>query len=139
MENSEEMKKVDEFMKQAPVGVMAELMKSMELNGKVKEERKQKAMEEGGRMCNNQDCQKKGKERCAGCNFAFYCGKECQVKAWGEHREECKEIRKEFKTVMVRKAEAPPGHTMFDPVLNTVTKGAFRVQVTAGGRVMLSC
>ena len=131
MENSEEMKKVDEFMKQAPVGVMAELMKSMELNGKVKEERKQKAMEEGGRMCNNQDCQKKDKERCAGCNFAFYCGKEWQRKAWGERREECREIRMKFKTLGLRKLEAsPPGHPMFGPVLNAVTQGDFRLHVT---------
>merc|ERR1712129_77883 len=53
----------------------------------------------------------------------------CQVKAWGEHKEECKEIRKEFKTVLVTKANFPPDDLLYDPVMNTVTQGAFRVQV----------
>ena len=134
MANSEAKKKFYENL--AEMGVLdeveAEVKKQKVLKEEAKGERKKKAKEEGGRTCDYKDCEEKGKERCAGCNFAFYCGKECQVKAWGEHKEECKEIGKEFKTVLVRKRNFPPDHPFYDPVMNTVTQGAFRVQVSGG-------
>jgi len=132
MANSEAKKKFYENL--AETGALdeykAEVEKLQVLKEEAKEERKKKVKEEGGRTCDYKDCEEKGKERCAACNFAYYCGKECQVKAWGEHKEECKEIGKEFKTVLVRKAELPP---WYDPVMNTVTQGAFRVQVAKCG------
>ena len=129
---------IEEFKKQmAKMGMLetfeAECDKHKVLKEEVKKERKKKVKEEGGRTCDYKDCEEKGKERCSGCNFAYYCSKECQVKAWGEHKEECKETKKEFKTVLVRKEEVfPPGHPLFDPVRNTVTQGAFRVRVGGG-------
>ena len=127
---------LDDFNEQmAKMGALNELVaefeKNVVLKEEAKDERKKNAMEEGGRICSFKDCKEKGKQRCVGCNFAFFCSKECQRKGWGEHREECKEIKEEFKTVVVRKVDVlPPGHPMYDPVLNTVAQGAFRIQVS---------
>ena len=107
----------------------SQYVKMEELRREVKAENKKKAKEEGGQSCENQDCPNKGKQRCGGCNFAHYCSRGCQAEAWGEHKGECKEIQMEFRTVVVKKLGIPPGHLMSDPTVNTVTKGAFKVQV----------
>jgi len=31
--------------------------------------------------------------KCSGCNFARYCNRECQKKAWKDHKPECKAVR----------------------------------------------
>jgi len=75
-----------------------------------------------------------GERRCTGCNFAHYCGEECQKKAWGEHRVQCREIQEEFTTVYVAKvAHGHHGDTMDHPTMNTITKGAFKVQLIPYG------
>jgi TPR repeat protein len=40
--------------------------------------------------CDAEGCGKPAPLRCIRCLGAFYCGKECQLKAWPDHREPCK-------------------------------------------------
>ena len=52
---------------------------------------------------------KEGNRRCTGCFEANYCSKKCQVKAWGEgHRSECKEVRKQYREVILHTEIAGP-------------------------------
>ena len=42
------------------------------------------------KRCHNLDCKKVGSHTCAGCNYAIYCSKECQVNHWDAHKPVCK-------------------------------------------------
>ena len=113
MVSNEGYRKLEEQM--GKLGVLekfkAGVKEQIELEDKMKKDNKERTAEEGGRSCGNQDCQGKGRQRCSDCNFVYYCSRKCQAKAWGEHKVECREIQKEFKTVMVKKVGAlPPGH-----------------------------
>jgi hypothetical protein len=49
---------------------------------------------EGKDRCSG--CEKQGKamKRCAACNFAVYCSRDCQSAHWRQHKQECKLIQK---------------------------------------------
>ena len=108
-------------------GDIRELKNDKELK-ELKEEKKKSAVEGGRGRCGSEGCQGKARRRCAGCNFAHYCGEECQRKAWGEHRVQCREIQEEFTTVIGAKVVID-GHFLEHPTKNTITKGAFKVQI----------
>ncbi|KZV86234.1 hypothetical protein EXIGLDRAFT_681208 [Exidia glandulosa HHB12029] len=40
--------------------------------------------------CDFEGCPNEGKMRCSGCTRVFYCGVECQKKAWKQHKKTCK-------------------------------------------------
>ena len=63
-----------------------------------KNEREKIKETEGINNC--QVCKKleDGNKRCSGCYMIFYCGRECQVKDWDNHKEDCKKIQKEYKS-----------------------------------------
>lgn len=48
-------------------------------------------------------CRKEGEDllKCSNCQRAWYCGPECQKKAWGRHKNECHEIVE--KTIQIAK------------------------------------
>lgn len=43
--------------------------------------------------CGSQGCEKSPLKKCAGCQTALYCSKECQNKDWKQHRRSCKSNR----------------------------------------------
>jgi len=43
-------------------------------------------------------CQKQCSQRCQGCYETWYCDAKCQKEAWKAHKEDCKQIRAEYKT-----------------------------------------
>ena len=45
-------------------------------------------------MC--QVCGEEKTSRCAGCFLTRYCGAECQKVDWDNHKERCKEIKKQY-------------------------------------------
>ena len=59
----------------------------------------------GGRLrpCGGAGCLRAGGHRCAGCYGQVYCSRACQGAAWEEHREHCRETRKEFVTIILQK------------------------------------
>ena len=79
--------------------------------------------------CGGAGCRGAGRWRCQGCYFVFYCSKACQEAAWGAHKAECKEVRKEFQPVVVRKGWVPPGHDLWEPHHNTKADGHCVVQI----------
>ena len=93
------------------------------------------AMEERDRLsravkaCGGEECRKKGRKMCMGCCVTLYCSKECQDASWSRHKVECKEVRKEFKTVELKKGFRPPGHPLNKPYMNTMAKGYCVVQI----------
>ena len=72
---------------------------------KIEEERSRAKVEAGGSFHKCESCGKddKGNKRCTGCFMVWYCGQECQKKEWEKHKAECKETRKEYKSVMLAK------------------------------------
>ena len=58
-------------------------------------QRREEALKKGAlRTCNF--CKKETSKRCSGCLLVWYCSKECQTAGWEDHRQECKEIKKEY-------------------------------------------
>lgn len=55
------------------------------------------------RSCNV--CSKQTLKRCSGCFLVYYCGKECQKAGWNDHKEECKETRREYATFELRPSQ----------------------------------
>ncbi len=52
--------------------------------------------------CSNPNCTSAASEctnlsECASCHQTRYCGRECQLSHWEEHKTRCKEVRKEIK------------------------------------------
>ena len=43
-------------------------------------------------MCAAVGCGKPAISRCSRCLGAFYCGRECQLVAWPDHKGQCKEV-----------------------------------------------
>ncbi len=63
----------------------------------------------GGKMCDMcQTPETEGKKlmKCARCKNKFYCGKECQVKDWPEHKKNCKKIKQTLPTVSLEDIKA---------------------------------
>ena len=56
---------------------------------------------EGVNNCNVCEKEENGNKRCSGCYIVFYCGRECQVKDWDDHKDKCKQIQKEYKVCHV--------------------------------------
>ena len=52
---------------------------------------------------NCQACRKikNGNKRCSGCYLVFYCGRSCQAQDWAKHKDDCKKIQKEYKSVHI--------------------------------------
>ena len=50
--------------------------------------------------------------RCTGCFLVYYCGAECNRAAWGEHKIECRETRREFAVFALR----PSKYTVVIPL-----------------------
>ena len=61
--------------------------------------RKEQRKEAGGILNRCGGCGEKGRNRCLGCFLQFYCGEECQRKEWGRHKDDCKNVRKQFKMI----------------------------------------
>lgn len=51
------------------------------------------------RLCER--CSEKGTKRCTKCRVVYYCGKECQVGDWANHKSRCKKLCKSHKRVAV--------------------------------------
>lgn len=49
------------------------------------------AFKQSVNMCFGEDCQEQATKTCAGCGFAKYCSRACQIKAWkfGNHKLRC--------------------------------------------------
>ena len=71
-------------------------------------ERSRLKLEAGGSFVKCITCSKvrKDNKRCTGCYMVWYCGQDCQMKGWDEHKVECKKTRKEYKTVKLLKTLA---------------------------------
>ena len=69
---------------------------------KMKSDRKVVRETVGISECNVCKTQDKGKKRCTGCYCVFYCGRECQVKDWDKHKEDCKTYQEEYKPCVVQ-------------------------------------
>ena len=70
-----------------------------------KKKRDEAAKEGTYRKCTG--CQKDTSKRCSGCYLVWYCGRECQISSWNDHKKECKEMQKEY--VDVKLASVPQG------------------------------
>jgi len=70
---------------------------------KAKEERSKLKEAAGGSFKNCAACGKVegGNKRCTACYLVMYCSKECQVGHWNQHKEKCKVIQSQFKTVFL--------------------------------------
>ena len=65
-------------------------------------QRREEAIKKGAlRSC--KFCKKETLKKCRGCFLVWYCGKECQMAGWENHRQECKEIKDEYVTCELRK------------------------------------
>ena len=51
-----------------------------------------------------ENCGEGACKRCSSCQTSWYCGRECQVKHWSKHKENCKLIAKTMKDVKDLKA-----------------------------------
>ena len=40
--------------------------------------------------------------RCTGCKIFYYCGRECQMSGWNDHKKQCKEMQKEYVDVQLK-------------------------------------
>ena len=67
-----------------------------------KKKRNEAAKEGAYRKC--AVCQKNTLKRCSGCYLAWYCGKECQISGWKDHKKECKEMQKEYVEIQLIEA-----------------------------------
>ena len=67
-----------------------------------KKKRNEAAKEGAYRKC--AVCQKNTLKRCSGCYLAWYCGKECQISGWKDHKKECKEMLKEYVEIQLIEA-----------------------------------
>lgn len=47
-------------------------------------------------------CNKDASKRCSGCYLVWYCGRECQISGWNDHKKECKEMQKEYVEVQLK-------------------------------------
>ena len=71
---------------------------------KSKELRKGAIKEAGGRvknctLCNGISESSNPNMRCTGCFAVFYCGKECQLTDWDNHKKKCKETKQQYQMV----------------------------------------
>ena len=62
------------------------------------------------KRCHNLDCKKIGSHTCAGCNFAIYCSKECQVNHWDAHKPVCKAKKADSSNNLAASASSTPTH-----------------------------
>ena len=85
--------------------------------------RKEQRKEAGGILDKCGGCGEKGTNRCLGCFMQFYCGEECQRKEWGEHRDDCNKVRKQFKKTVITDAETINGVSDELKTLAKMTKG----------------
>ena len=118
--NTEEMGNMVNFAN-ARVEVMVEAMEE--------KDRLTKAAGGSLKTCGGEECRKKGRKRCTGCYIMLYCSKECQETDWSRHKVECKEVRKEFKSVVLKKGFMPPTHPCYTPTMNTMAKGHCVVEI----------
>lgn len=60
--------------------------------------------------CSNPGCKNTSAEgslsECASCHQSRYCGRECQLAHWPDHKTRCKEIRNELRAKEIEKQEA---------------------------------
>eukprot|EP00961_Rhodomonas_salina_P219058 2961202-Rhodomonas_salina.1 len=94
-------------------------------------------------------CGKKGKvQKCSKCKSVAYCGKECQLSDWGDHKKKCKRIAKQIENEqwsMGGVPVLPPGHprwgnpTEEDKALarRMLAQGKTPEEVTNSGNPML--
>ena len=74
---------------------------------KVAKKKRDEATKEGAyRKC--AICQKSTLKRCSGCYLVWYCGKECQITGWNDHKKKCKEMQKEYVEVQLRALNLSP-------------------------------
>jgi len=65
-------------------------------------------------LCNKSSSSSEEKnKRCTGCFMVWYCSRECQLKAWEEHKEECSKAKKEYKPVKLTRDK-----NMFEAVVS---------------------
>jgi hypothetical protein len=83
----------------------AAVAKGKEAAKKKREEQREAA---GGSTKACAECRRIGRQpkRCTGCYLTIYCSVACQRTAWPGHKADCKQVRNQFRPVLLRPMEA---------------------------------